>query len=409
MLLGEDARGRRHIAVTGWRKGLFLLSAFALASTGLTACLGSTPVAKKAGPIKLGMIAPLTGPYSALGTNDEIGAKMAVAQINRAGGIEGRKIALIVQDDQTNPTQAVLDYHNLVADGVVGVVGSVFSSSSLATVPSADAAKIPMISTAGAGTLVNPVHPYVFMTPPTTRLVDEQMLAYARYKGWTRVEVANDTTGANMAAWQELQQMAPRYGITLREQSFSLTSTDFSALLTHVKTSGAQALMVWGAGPAEVILTQQFKSMGLTMPLLMCYAEASFLYTRPVGAAGNGVRIAAEIQAVGPYMPTGPLKRQTMSFVNAFQPVYHYYPPEFAMDAYSAVELFAAAIRKAGSVTPTAIDAALNHISLLTPEGTYTYTPTDHSGLSVKDVVITIDRNGTLVPTRFTRNLLRGT
>jgi len=204
-----------------------------------------------------------------------------------------------------------------------------------------------------------------------------------------------------------MAQMAPSYGVHfVADEVFSLTTTDFSAILAHVKASGAQGLMVWGSGPAEVILTQQFRAAGLRIPLLMSHAEASYLYLKPAGAAGNGVVIAADMGAVGPQLPSSvPAKSKILDFAQAFQAANGYYPPQFALDGYSAIQLIAAAIRAKGP-TAAGIAAGLNHETVTTVEGTYTYTPTDHSGLTYKDVVITRDVNGGLVLTAFSQQQL---
>ncbi|MDA8184400.1 MAG: ABC transporter substrate-binding protein [Actinomycetota bacterium] len=389
-----------------------------LASAGLLAACSSSPKPSKAqakssttaaaGPIKIGMITSLTGPYLPLGTNDKLGAEQEVSAINAAGGIDGRQVQLIVENDQTSPTQAIVDYQTLVSDGVVGIVGPVFSSSAMALVPSVQRAKIPTIDTAAADSLVSPTtHYYVFMTPPTTKIVATQLLAYMKAKGLTKMAVARDTSAFPTAGWDNMKALAPSYGVSfVTDQKFSLTATDFTSVLTAVRSSGAQGLMVWGSGPAEVILTKQFRSMGLTIPLLFSHAEASYLYTKTVGAAGYGAIIASSIGGIGPYLPSSYPGRSTItSFASTFQSANGYYPPEFAFDAGGAVAMFAKAIRENGA-TPAGIAKALQTMTITTGDGTYHFSPTDHSGLTVSQVAITRDVNGTLEPTAFTKSAL---
>jgi branched-chain amino acid transport system substrate-binding protein len=353
------------------------------------------------------MVTSLTGPYTPLGTNDKLGAEQAVAGINRAGGIDGRQLQLTVLDDQTNPTQAVIDIHQLIGDGVVAIDAPVFSSSAMAVLPVCDSARIACVANAAADSLVQPVHRYMFMTPPTTLIVAQQLLAYMQAKRLTRMAVARDTSAFPTAGWDNMRRLAPRYGVHfVADEIFSLTTTDFSAILTHVRASGAQGLMVWGAGPAEVILTKQFRAAGLRIPLLMSHAEASYLYLKPVGSAGNGVIVASSIGAVGSQLPSSvPAKAAILSFARSFQAANHYYPPQFALDGYGAIQLIAAAIRAKGP-TRAGIAAGLNHLTLTTVEGTYTYTATDHSGLVPKDVVIDRDVRGSLILTAFSRQQL---
>ena len=362
------------------------------------------------GPIKIGMITSLTGPYTPLGTNDKLGAEQEVNAINSAGGIGGRKIDLIVEDDATNPTQAVVDFKTLQSDGVVAMVGPVFSSACMAIISDVEAAKIPAIDTCADDSQVTPVRPYVFMTPPTTSIVGQQLLAYMKYKGLTKMAVAYDTTAFGEAGWNEMKLLASDYGINfVYSGTFSATSTTFTSVLTGVKSSGAQGLMVWGAGPAEVALTSQFKSLGLTIPLLFSHAEASTLYTKPAGAAGNGVIIASSIGGIGPYLPANyPGRSVITGFANTFQKNNGYYPPEFGFDAGGAIAMIAKAIGSNGA-TAQGVDTALNHMTITTGDGTYHFTPTDHSGLSVDQVAIARDVNGTLVPTAFTKAMIAKT
>lgn len=404
-----------------WRRGVVLVAVSATTAALLGACgsSGSTKAGASAGsgkvagtqtgPIKIGMITSLSGAYTPLGTNDKLGAEQEVAAINAAGGINGRKIDLVVEDDGTNPTQAVTDYQTLVSDGVMAIVGPVFSSSAQATEALAGQNKMPTIYTAASDNLADPVEYYVYMTPPTTKIVAQQLLAYMKAKGYTKMAVARDTSAFPTAGWDNMKAMASQYGIDfVYDGQFALTATDFTTILTQVKASGAQGLMVWGSGPAEVTLTQQARQMGLTIPLLFSHAEASYLYTKPAGSAGNGVIIASSIGGIGPYLPASyPGRSVITSFADTFQKDNGYYPPEFGFDAGGAVAMFAQAIRKDGA-TSAGIAKALDTMTITTGDGTYHFSSTDHSGLTVAQVAITRDVNGTLQPTAFTKSKIGG-
>jgi branched-chain amino acid transport system substrate-binding protein len=300
-----------------------------------------------------------------------------------------------------------VDIKSLQSDGVVAVVGPVFSSSCMAIISDVQASKIPTIDTCADDAQVTPARQYVFMTPPTTLIVGQQLLAYMKYKGLTKMAVAYDTTAFGESGWSEMKSLASQYGVNfVYSGSFSATATTFTSVLTAVKSSGAQGLMVWGAGPAEVSLTSQFRSLGLTIPQLFSHAEASTLYTKPAGAAGNGVIIGSSIGGIGPSLPsTYPGRSVIMDFANTFQKNNGYFPPEFGYDAGGAIAMIAKAIQTNGA-TPQGIDTALNHMTITTGDGTYNFTSTNHSGLSVNQVAIARDTNGTLVPTAFTKAMV---
>jgi branched-chain amino acid transport system substrate-binding protein len=353
-------------------------------------------------PVQLGQIASLTGNYTPLGTNDQLGAAQAVQEINDSGGVlGGRRLQIQVEDDKTQPDQAVIAFNDLVSKDVVAVVGSSFSNSSLAVIPQAERQQIPYISTAAADEQVEPVSSFAFMTPPTAGVVAEQLLRYFQAQGMTRMAVAYDTKSAfAVTGWKKMSALADKYGITfVDEETFETTTTNFAPQLTHVAGSGADGLMVWATGAPGVIITTQFATANLGIPLALSHAEASTLWSQPAGAAANGVIVATSLAVVGPHLPDSDIKNAALAMADPFQKANGYYPPQFAFDGYVAVKMIAAAIEKAGSTDPGAIQKALDELTLTTPEGEYRFSSDDHSGLGVDDVAVTVVTNGEFVPT----------
>jgi branched-chain amino acid transport system substrate-binding protein len=393
-VLKHRGRGRAGMAALVALSSVALLAAACSSSSKPAA---AKPSSTKA-PIKIGMITPLTGAYQPLGINDRKGAELAVSEINAAGGIDGRKIDLIVENDNTTPSQAVTDLKSLVGQGVVAVVGSSYSNDSLAAEPIAERDHVPYVSTAASVKQVEPPRKYVFMSPPTTVNVGKRLLEYFAYKGWKNIAIAYESDSAfALSGYHVQEQLASKYGISIvTAQPFTSSTTNFSTIFTHVAQSHAQALMVWGTAAPPVIMTKAFAGLHLGIPLVMSHAEATYLYADPVGAAGNGVIVASAAAVVEPYLPASPLKDVAKKMVDDFEATYHVYPPQFAFDAYDAVELIAAAIKKDGA-TPSGIAQGLSHMTLLLPEGDYHMTPSDHSGLHARD--ISVDR---LENTKFT-------
>ncbi|MGH3504079.1 MAG: ABC transporter substrate-binding protein [Nocardioidaceae bacterium] len=393
------------------RRSVTLAGAVSVALLTLTACGGSGS-ADGSGSIEIGQIASLTGNYTPLGTNDKLGAAQAVKEINDSGGLlDGRSLKVVVKDDKTEPDQAVIAFNDLASSGVVAVVGSSFSNSSLAVIPQADRQKIPYVSTAAADEQVEPIHDYTFMTPPTAGAVAEQLLRYFKSQGMTKMAVAYDTDQAfAQTGWKKMQEKAGQYGISfVQEETFETSSTNFSSVFTHIRGSGAQGLMVWATGSPAVILTKQFASAGLDMPLVMSHAEASTLYTKPAGQAANGVIVPSSLGVVGPQLPDSKIKTAAVKMAKPFTKANGYYPPQFALDGYNAVKIIAAAIEKAGSADPEKIQDAMENLSLETPEGQYNYSPSNHAGLVVDDVAITTVQKGDFVLTDWSKKQLSQT
>jgi branched-chain amino acid transport system substrate-binding protein len=177
-------------------------------------------------------------------------------------------------------------------------------------------------------------------------------------------------------------------------------------VFAHVRSSGAQALTVWATGAPAVALTKQYASAGLGLPLMLTGAQASKLFLDPAGSAAEGVTVASSIGVVGAHLPDGPQKDAVAELATAFAERHGYPPPQFAQDGYSGVKLLVAAIEKAGGVDREKVRDALEGLTLLTPNGTYAYSATDHSGLKPDFISINTVRGGAFVPTEWAKSQL---
>jgi branched-chain amino acid transport system substrate-binding protein len=360
------------------------------------------------GPIRIGQIVSLTGNYSPLGSENKKSVELAVEQVNAKGGVNGRRIELIVKDDKSQPDQSVLAFNDLKGADVAAVIGSPFSNSALATIPLVDREKIPYISLTPADEQVNPVHPYVFVVPATSATYAERMLQYFKASGLTKVAVAHDTQSSYaVAGFKGTQAKAGQYGITLvATEQFQTSATDFSAVFNRTRAAGAQALAVWATGAPAVALTKQFATAKLGIPLALTGAQASKLFLDPTGPAAEGVLVSSSIGVVGSYLPDGPQKTAITELTTSFQTKYGYPPPQFAQDGYSGVKLLVAALEKANSTDHAKIQAALEGLTLLTPNGTYKYSATDHSGMTTAFISVNTVKSGAFVPTDWAKTEL---
>ncbi|HEX4247504.1 MAG TPA: ABC transporter substrate-binding protein, partial [Pseudonocardia sp.] len=266
-------------------------------------------------------------------------------------------------------------------------------------------------SAGAADAQVDPVRPYVFMTPPTAGVVAEQLLRYFRASGMTRMAVAHDATSLfSRTGLAKHEAMAGDHGVEfVSRHVFSTGTTDFGGLLSAVAGSGAQGLMVWATGPPPVAITGPFAGAGLGIPLVMSHGAATRDYLAGAGAAAEGVVVATSLAVAGPALPDSPVRDTVLRMAGPFTELHGRYPSQFAFDGYGAVRLIAAAIERAGSDEPRSIQRELTRLTLLTPEGRYRYTPTDHAGLRVDDVAVTVVRDGAFALTDWSRTQLERT
>lgn len=376
--------------------------AMMLASGGCGLSIGGSQ--KEERPLRVGMIAPLTGNYEPLGRDHKKAVELAIEEVNEKGGVLGRKIELIVKDDKSTPATSTALFTEM-KDSVDIMLGSAFSNSALATVPLVDQAKIPYVSLSAVDDQVNPVHPYVFAVPAISSTYAERLLQYFQATNVTKIAVAYDNKNTYaLAGFRGMQSQAGKHGVTMvAVEEFQTATTDYNPVFNKIKGSGAQAFVFWGTGGPAVTATKQYAAAKTGIPLVLTGAQASRLFLDPAGSAAEGVTIAGAIGVVGPYLPDGPLKDVIGNLSRSFRGLYRYAPPQFAMDGYSGVLLLVAAIEKANSIDRAKVRDAFEKLTVVTPNGVFNYSPTDHSGLSPDFIAITRVDGGTMIPTEWAK------
>lgn len=383
-----------------------LATALTMTACSTTGGSTSTPTKKaETGPITIGMVVPLTGPYAPLGTGDKAAAEQEVAAINAAGGIDGRKVTLIVKDDKTDVTQSVTEYNQLAADkSVSAILSSSFASASAATAPSAVTNKIPTLALSPISVLANGSNKYAFVVPATPEVYAQAMVDYFKATGVKSIAIGyagGDVYG--QTGNDATKAAASKAGLTIAiDEAYDQTATDFSALITHVQNSKAEGLLVWGAGPAPVIITKQMKAKAPNIQLYMTGAEASSLYVKPSGDAAEGVVMSSSVAVPTDQLPDGAYKKVLDGFVTPWRAANeNANPPQFAFDGASAIGLLKSAIEKAKSSDREAIRDALESTDALMINGHYKYSATNHAGLTTDAVAIVQVKGGQFVATDY--------
>ncbi|MFI7153075.1 ABC transporter substrate-binding protein [Nonomuraea sp. NPDC050022] len=355
-------------------------------------------------PIKVGLIVSLTGNYTPLGSEDKKAVELAVEQINNGGGLLGRKVELVARDDKTAPDQGIVAYNQIKGE-IDALIGPVFSNSALAIEPLAQRDKMPYLSLAPAQEQVEPIKSYVFVTPALSSMYAERYLQYLQATGLKTVAVAYDSKSAySVSGHKAMVALAPKYGVKIAvDEPYETTTSDFSPLFTHVRGSAAEALVFWGSGAPGVTAAKQYAAAGLKVPLFLTASQASKLWLEPMGAAAEGMTVQSAIGVVGEQLPDGKQKQVIEQMAKPYQQKYGYPPPQFAQDGYSASLLLFEAIKKAGGTDKAKIQQALETMDLVTPNGRFRYSPTDHSGLSPEYISVNTVKNGQFITTPWAK------
>ncbi len=348
--------------------------------------------------VRLAMISPLSGPLSFVGVDNRAGVLAAVREINRAGGIKGRRIALDIYDDGSNPSQGVVHMQRIVSDNrYLGVIGSGFSSVGLAVQPIVSQAQIPYISMASSAAQVTPAKPYYFMTTATSRLFAYSMAFELRKRGIRRIAVMNDNGGFGREGQRNVSELARAFRFQIVEEiTFPLTATSFTAELNRVKNSNAQALWIWNATTLAVTITKEARQLALPQKLVLTGGNASQSYLQPACPEANGALINTYIGPVAQFVRRDHPSRAIALRVNR---LLRKQGSTFNYDGYTAIRMFKTAMER-GGFTRQAITRALETRmrGFAGPGGRYYYTPINHSGLGLPSMVVSEVRRCRMVP-----------
>lgn len=361
-------------------------------------------------PIKVGLIVSLTGNYTPLGSEDKKAVELAVKQVNDQGGLLGRTVELVTRDDKTAPDQGIVAYNQIKGE-IDALIGPVFSNSALAVEPLAQRDKMPYLSLAPAQEQVEPIKSYIFVTPALSSMYAERYLQYIQAEGIKTIAVAWDSKSAySVSGHESMVALAPKYGVRIAvDEAYETTTSDFSPLFTHVRGSDAEALVFWGSGAPGVTAAKQYASAGLKTPLFLTASQASKLWLEPMGAAAEGMTVQSAIGVVGEHLPDGKQKQVIEQMAKPYEQAHGYPPPQFAQDGYSACLLLFEAIRKANSTDKAKVQQALESMDLVTPNGRFRYSATDHSGLSPEYISVNTVKGGEFVPTDWAKEQLAKT
>ncbi len=339
---------------------------------------------KKLEPYKIGAIFSVTGRAAPLGTPEKETAEMLVDQINKAGGIKGHKIELIIEDDASEEGKAVMAAKKLLEkDDVLAVIGPSVSGNSLAIMKLFEAAKTPLISCAASVKIVEPVNPWVFNTPQTDRLAVTKILKYFEKKKIKKIAFISDSNAYGESGRIEIENLAPRYGIEIvAKEKFGGEDTDMTAQLTHIKGTDAQAIVCWGTNPGPAVVTRNMKQIGLKIPLVQSHGIANRKFIELAGGAADGVILPAGRLIVADQLPNSDKQKAVLiKYAKDYKAKYKKDADTFGGHAFDALSILSKALAKSGTDKAKLRKEIENTKGYVGTGGIFTYTPKNHNGL----------------------------
>lgn len=353
----------------------------------------ASPGAASGEPIKVGAVLSLTGTYAGLGEGEKNVIDMEVKRINDAGGINGRPLEIIIEDDATDEAKAAAAAAKLIEqDEVVALLGATGSGQTMAMRGDVDRAGIPQVSMAGATAITNPVDPLVFSTPWSNLIVVPFTLQYLKDQGITKIGLISDSGGFGKDGQAVITEEAPNYGIEIvDDETFNPGDTDMSAQLTKIKNSGAEAIVMWTAGAEAATIVKNARDLGIDLPVIGSHGIARREFIEGAGEAAEGVVLpAGKILLPETYGEGTDAYTVATDFIDRYTAAYGEAPSTFAGYAYDALNLVVeSAKRVQGDLTPEALRDQIEATSgWVGTGGTFNFTAEDHNGLTGDDLMM---------------------
>ncbi len=364
---------------------------------GLALLLLSGNAAKAATPYKIGGIFPLTGALSWLGEYKKKGAELKVELINKAGGVNGHPLELISYDDQSSPETASRVAQRLVSkDGVIAMIGTASVPVSGAVASIAAKSKIPAII--GSGYEVNAQkEPFLFNTAHKTDFAVARPFQYFQGKGIKKVALLMPIGPLGELGSTLARKYAPQYGITIvGEEKFDIKAADVTTQLAKLRTLGPQAVFSFCTGEPAALVARNMNQMGMNIPVLVSHGNANPGFLKFVSNLGLPIIVpAGRAAAPDAVADSDPCKKVVLDFSRAHQQKYGEPANYYSAEMVDAVDLIAAALKTTGSDDPVKLrDAVEKTRGFVGMQGIYNFSPTDHHGTVLSDMMVLTVRDG---------------
>lgn len=245
--------------------------------------------------IKIGALFAVSGPASFLGLPEKQTLELMVEEVNENGGINGEKVKLIVYDTRGVDAEARKKFLRLAKkDRVSVIVGPTTSGETLAIKDLADKMKMPLISCASSGRIVNPIAKNVFKVAPSDYHAVEKVYAHLLKQGKKKVGLLTIQNGFGDSGRHALMTMAKEMDIEIvANEKFRDSDKDMTAQLTKISKKSPDAIICWAAGSTPAIVAKNVKQLGLKTTLVMSHGVASKKFIDLAGLSAEGIILPA--------------------------------------------------------------------------------------------------------------------
>ncbi len=306
-------------------------------------------------PVPVGAALSLTGGAASYGESQRNGLELATEHLNAAGGVT---YELTIEDDQTDPRQGITVFEQLVQDSSI-IIGPTLSNGAFQAQPVAQEAGVPVLAISNTAAGITEQGEYIFRDSLTEQQVIPQTVAAAveTYGLEDVVVMYSNDDAFTESGYEVFAESLEAEGVEVTETlTFSVSDTDFRALLTEAAAAEPDALVVSALIEAAIPLVTQAREAGIDVPIV---GGNGFNNPQLMADAGE----AAEGVVVGAAWNSASDSPENADFLAAYEEAYGSQPDQFAAQAYAAMTIIDTAVRQSCSGEREAIREGLTTIS----------------------------------------------
>ena len=372
-----------------------------------SAVLSVAGLAVAADPIKIGVSGPFTGGSSSMGVSMRDGVRLAVEEINKAGGVIGRQLQVVERDDEAKNERGVQIAQELInKEKVTAAVGFVNTGVALASQRFFQDAKIPVMSNVATGTLVtqqfkDQPENYIFRNSAHDSIQAPMIVEEAiTRRGFKKVAILADSTNYGQLGRADLETALKAKNITpVAVEKFNIKDVDMTPQLLKAKEAGAEAVLTYGIGPELAQIANGMTKLGWKVPMVGSWTLSMANFIDNAGPGGEGARMPQTFIQEG---DTPKRKAFIDSYLKTFKPKNNRIDsPVSAAQGYDSIFLLVAAIKQANSTDGQKIKEALENLTTKI-EGVVTtydkpFTKDDHEAITANIPVFGEVKSGKVV------------
>lgn len=294
--------------------------------------------------IRIGLAAPISGTQAQYGQAFKNGAELAAAQVNEAGGIDGKKVEIVVQDDKGDSNEAVNVANKFVSDkSILAVVGHFNSSATLATAPVYNKNKIVEISPSSSAPGVTDAGEYTFRVITTDAFQADYLANWTKELGYGKVALIYEQSDFGLGLLDVYKKSAPANNIDIvAAEAYNPGDKDFSTVLTKIKEKQPEAIFIGGFYNEAALIAQQAKKLNLNVDFI----GVDSLYSEALLDLGKDS--VEGFKLIGFFFPGGENAEAT-KFAEQYQAAYNSKPDTYAAYSYVATSVVLEAIKEKGA------------------------------------------------------------